>query len=99
METSISHNQFAVRSPFEVLEEGQLQQIDGLVLETEGIVVDPPLSNSSKVRDVPLGDSSPPSYADIAHKKLIVSPSSSDDKSVEFSKKTGRKSKKEIREE
>ena len=98
VESSIGHNQFAVLSPSEVLEEGELQQIDGLVFEIEGIVVDPPLSNF-KVGDVPFGDSSPPSYVDIAHKKLTVNPGSSDEESVDFSKNIGKKSKKEICEE
>ena len=45
----------------------------------------------------PIRENSPPSYVDIAHKKQLDSPSSSDDDPV--SKKGGNKSKKEIREE
>ena len=69
-------------------------------MESKGIVVDPPLSNSSKVGDVPLGDSSPPSYADIACKKLIDSSGSLEEYSIDqFSKNSGRNSNKEIWEE
>ena len=45
----------------------------------------------------PIGENSPPSYADITRKKQDNSPSSSDDDPI--SKKGGRKSKKDIREE
>ena len=44
-----------------------------------------------------IGENSPPSYADIARKKQLDSPSSSDDDPI--SKKGGRKYKKEIWEE
>ena len=63
-------------------------------METEGVVTPnqagPPFSNPLGVGDpipVPLMDISPPSYADIAHKKSTVSSGSSNEESIEFSKK------------
>ena len=60
--------------------------------------------HSTPLRDggppLPVGDSSPPSYADIARKKLAESSASSDENSIEqLSKKGGRKSTKELQEE
>ena len=53
-----------------------------------------------EVSPTPVGPSSSPSYAEIAQKKPIESSGSSDEESIDqFSKKSGRKSKKEIREE
>ena len=92
VDTSNGHsNHFVVLgSSKDILKEGELQQIDGLVMETEVIVTPyqagPSFSNPPGVGEstpVPIGDISPPSYADIAHKKSIVGSGSSDEDSIE----------------
>ena len=82
------------------LEEGEVQHLDGI----EKDFVDAGSIHSIPIMDgdppLPVGDCSPPSYADIARKKPAESSNSSDENSIEqLSKKGGRKSKKELREE
>ena len=92
-------NHFHVLSSLD-LEEGEVQHLDGN--EMDSVEVGP--IHSTPLRDghppLPIGDFSPPSYADIARKKPDESSNSSDENSIEqLSKKGGRKSKKELREE
>ena len=106
----VSPNPFAVLSSSEaILEEGELQQFDGNELDSEGNTIPkehagpslsaPPLDGGPPYTS-PIDASSPLSYADITRKKQVVSSGSSNDDSFEqLSKKAGRKSKKEIREE
>ena len=101
-------NQFAVLSSSEdILEEGELHHLDGIVMETEVIVTTdqfgPSFSTPTWVGEyspTPIGAISPPSYVGIAHKEPTDSSGSSNEDSIDqLSKKAGRKYKKEIREE
>ena len=99
-------NHFVVLSSFD-LEEGEVQHLDGIEMDSVAIITpnhaspthliplwdgEPPL--------IPIGDRSTPSYVDIARKKPVKRSDSSNENSIEqLSKKGGRKSKKEIREE
>ena len=82
------------------LEEGEVQHLDGNEMD----YVEAGPIHSTPLRDgdppLPFGDLYPPFYADIARKKPAESSDSSDENSIEqLSKKGGRKSKKELREE
>ena len=102
-----SSNQFDALNSVS-LEEGEMQQLDGDELEVIPVAQtvpheqsDPPPSSATlwaggPSHCSPIGENSPPSYANIARKQ-IDSPNSSEDDQI--SKKGGRKSKKEIREE
>ena len=87
------------------LEEGEVQHLDGIKMDS--IVTTPNHAgppHSIPLRDgeppLPIGDCSPPSYADIAQKKSVESSNSFDENSIEqLSKKGGRKSKEELQEE
>ena len=102
-------NHFVVLISFDaILEEGEFQQFDGIVLESEANIVTPDQAGASLSNPLwdgepslaPSGDCSPSSYANIACKKPADSFESSDENSIEqLSKKAGRKSKKEIQEE
>ena len=73
------------------IEEGGVQPAS---LDSPLVVIMHELHNSS------VGANSPPSYAEILKKKLIDTSSSSEEDSIEqFTKKVGRNSRKEIREE
>ena len=104
----VPSNQFVVLGSSEdKLEEGEIQHPKGLKVENEVLVameqVGPDFLSPKGVGEVspaPVGPSSSPSYAKIARKKPIKSSGSSDEESIDqFSKKSGRKSKKEIWEE
>ena len=100
---------FVVLSSFAAtLEEDEFQHLDGIELDSKAIAVtlnQAGPSHSNPLWDgepplVPIRDFSPPSYSDISRKKPVESSDSSDENSIEqLSKKGGRKSKKEIREE
>ena len=101
-------NQFVVLSSSkDKLEEGEIQHLEGFEVENEVSVamdqVGPDFLSPKGVGEVfpaPVRPSSSPSYVEIARKKPIESSGSSDEESIDqFSKKSGRKSKKEIREE
>ena len=70
-------NHFAVLSSPNI-EEGEVQQLDGNEMD----YVETSPSHSTPLRDgdppLPVEDSSPPSYADIARKKPVKSSDSSD---------------------
>ena len=92
-------NHFVVLSS-SYLEEGEVQHLDGKEMDS----ADTGPIHSIPPRDgdppLPVGDFSPPSYVDIARKKLAESSDSSDENSIEkLTKKRGRKSKKELWEE
>ena len=82
------------------LEEGEVHHLDGNEMDSveAGPIHLTPLRDGDP--PLPVGDFSPPSYADIARKKLAESSDSSEENSIEqLSKKGGRKSKKELQEE
>ena len=92
------------------LEQGEVQPSDVLLIESEEIIgtLEIPVSRQSPCVDSILQEnhkspsrlSSSPSYAKVLKEKLVDSSGSSDEDSIEqSSKKVGRKSRKEIREE
>ena len=107
--SNVPSNPFVVlSSSYANLEEGEFQHLDGKKLVSEAITVTPDKSIPSLSNYLwdgepplaPIGDFSPPSYADLACKKPTDSFYSYDENSIDqLSKKAGRKFKKEIQEE